>query len=219
MSTNSISTNEMDIFEYIYKFSDDELIDDCIKTIIGNQQEKKYLSYFNLKKFIDTILISYDNNLNKVMTQLEKDFLRQKITLNNIWYKDIKLFCDHVGFLFEKCGITCGLSYQNIIYLLCCQSSFYFPFKILYSLYVDDKMENCIVCDSVHSRTSINISVKNVVTLELKTVLIEKNIEKNLKINRIDVTMTITLDPQDNLSNEKIGLFEWNIDRINDKSL
>ena len=126
---------------------------------------------FDSKKFFEDILISYDYNWKKILNQFKKDFHRSIITINNIQFKKMDQFID-----LRMLNAYCSLN--NILILLCNQSSLAFPFEKI-MLYHKLLKNNMFLLDTRNNSTHINIISDN---YDHCTIVINKR----LKICKLD---------------------------------
>ncbi len=228
-----------DLFDYIHKFESNFDIDINTKKLIENTSTDKFISYFDLKKFILDNKQSYGNRLEKIYIQFEKDFPRQTIVLNGSTYETQQDFIDKLDFLLNKinyvpfymklifpfsnlsttdlCQGAFNVSYKDLILLLCCQSSFYLPYQILRNVY-DSEDNNTILVSSSGKKdnifTTINIT-DNALNIELNTILLIKDMDTNIVIKKLDVALLANIDfSENNVSNSHIVVFTWNISKI-----
>jgi hypothetical protein len=222
-----------ELFEYVHKFGSDGEIDMDTKNMIENTKDNNFISYFDLKKFICDNKQSYGDKLEKIYGQFERDFSRQTIILNGHTYSEQTNFINQLDLLlnnkieyvpfymriiFPYNNINCGeifdVSYRDLIILLCCQSSFYLPFQILRNVYNSENNGIILVSSSGKKDTILtNIVInKKTLNIELNTILLIKNIEKNIMVKKLYVTLFVNIDFDENQYNDShIVVFTWNI--------
>ncbi len=225
--------NDCDLFNFIYKFDSNGNVDKYIKNMISQNgiEDDSYISYFDMEEYIDDILKSYSNNYEKILYQFGLDYHRINIKLNGYKHENKELFLNNLNF------IICNtynfnikkFSLDQIIVLLCCQSSFYLPYQILSNLYCTNKDinkdTNVLVCDSNNIfGLSVNIIIdKSKITIELNNELFIKNINNNINTHKINSTLSIQIENKENKDNKEnnniylkygephICIFNWKI--------
>lgn len=239
MESNDFIIVDDELFDYIHKFESNGYIDTNTKKLIEDTKTNKFISYFDLKKFISDNNQSYGNKLEKIYTQFEKDYPRQTIVLNGTAYNEQKSFIEKLDLLLheiayvpfymrlifpfsalndtECCQGTFNVSYKDLILLLCCQSSFYLPYQILRNVYNSEDNNTILVSSSDKKEnifTTISIT-KNTLNIELNTNLLIKNIDANSAIKKIHVNLLVNIDFSENhIANSHIVVFTWNILQI-----
>lgn len=202
--------NDIDLYDFIYKFDSDNEI----KNDINNDIEiGSFFSYFEMDGYIKNILKSYTNDDN-ILTQFKKDYPRQSVKLNGIKY-DINEFCDKLDYLLDNKTKIMNVSCNLLIKLLCCQSSFCFPYKILIQKYKLNNDNRILVCNSQYLNSlCVDIEIKNDnIIIELKNILCIKNIESNINTHKINSLILIELNKKNNYD-PLMCIFHWIINVI-----
>lgn len=192
------------------------------------KNDNNFIIDISFKNYIDDIMKSYGNSLEKVDAQFEKDFPRENVFLDNKQYDSIERFMTDLESNTKIFGKSIGdMDYKALIILLCCQSSFFLPYYLLSKLYgTDQNSERILVCESMGQiQTNILISFKkNKIILVLKTSLYIKHMDTNTQTNKIDIMMTIEFASGAALSasgaeknkslDHQMCVFSWNNQKI-----
>lgn len=155
----------------------------------------EYIYFFSFEKYIIDIWRSYKSQLD-IYNQFSVDFNRQNIYINNGKCNTI----DDFSKIISKIKIH---SVENMIYILCNQSSFGLPYEILcnmynaqYGLSSDNMIVNSLFNAPIEDddRTSVNIDIcKDHVLLLLKTRLFVINQKTHNTIYKILVEINIEI--------------------------
>jgi hypothetical protein len=200
-----------DLYNYIYKFDINGQVEKCNKQMIFNKEilNDTFLAYFDICELLHDIKKSYKNNNNEIMNQFDRDYHRQNIILNNFTYKK-EIFLENI----KKYSIynhdCINMSYDMIIILLCCQSTYELPYKLLMNIYDIDSITIALTCDSKDigsSQISIN-TIGDKITIELKNKFLIKEIENNVILNVISVNLNLEIEPK-NKHSPIISVFSW----------
>lgn len=213
--------NNIDLFDFIYKFDSNNEINSNKYNISSHKKNgddhDSFISYFDMEGYIENIKKSYSCREDKIYYQFGIDYNRQNIKLNGYKY-DKNTFIKTLDKLLENVfnKKLFELSWKTLIILLCCQSSFFLPYRILSQKYISNNIPHVITsggCDSIN----INISIdKNKVIVELNNSFCIKNTELNTCTHKINSTITIDLDKniKNDLFNPLICIFYWKIQNI-----
>jgi hypothetical protein len=211
---------DSNLYNFIYKFSSKGNIDKYLQNKIPIGNNDTYVSYFDMEEYIYDLQKSYNNDNLKIKDQFQKDYNRQNITLNGHKYNDQNIFISEMkynlsNYINNKMN---NISYDMIIILLCCQSSFYLPYQLLLNLYeINDNSDKALVCDSKNKLgTNINIWINDLkIVIELNTHLYIKNISSFKNTHKIKISLTIELDKKiSDIINPQICVFFWDISQL-----
>lgn len=167
----------------------------------------KRIIFFNTESFISKILISYKNNTKNVLEQFNKDLPRGEVYLNNKRLYDY----DESLELFKKYNLYKydNIALDSLLIMLCCQSSFAFPYLLMLKLY-NDYEKNYYV---VSNKTKVcifdkgnNITVQLYGIFNLKSVIDDKILKKITTVTQIDVYLN-----NKNVNLIKFSLTSWNL--------
>lgn len=174
-----------------------------------------------LGDFLKDVSNSY-NSVQNIHNQFHKDFPRETISLNGYKYHSIELFSKHLNDLVGKCKKTCvqfGKSSKNnvrikmddIVKLICCQSSFALIYQILAEKYSD---ENTILTSiSGKSKIDIAINVTSIIAIKLKIQLFLMNTNTGTVTNILKVQLSFTINPTTG-QNDDLVVMAWSIKSI-----
>jgi hypothetical protein len=191
-------------YNLIYKFDNSGNLESYTMETI-DLDENVFSSYFDMVAYIVDIKKSYKSK-SAMMHQFEKDYNRQNILLNKKKY-DIDKFCIELNKILQENNYSndkvdqFDITYESLILLLCCQSTFSLPYMILLNAYQIDNSVNVLSCgcnNEDFSNIIINID-KNDIKLDLNTTLYIKDIESNSKIKKINLAVTCQFPKQINL--------------------
>jgi hypothetical protein len=219
--------NNIDLFNFIYKFNSQGTVDKYIQNMIMNNSlnncnNDSFISYFNMEEYVNDIRKSYYNKEENIMSQFEKDYYRQNVKLNGYKYQETKSFIEEINRLLQTYHTNSGvlnISLKSLIILLCCQSSFYLSYQILVNLYEINSENRALICDSKNKLgiyIDIVIDDKKII-MELNNTLLIRDIDKNENTHRINTTITVELDiKKENKSHQEphICVFNWTINRL-----
>lgn len=210
-----------DLYNYIYKFTIDGKIEKCNKDIINIANDSKiyndtFISYFDIQNLITDIMQKSYSNKNKILEQFDKDYYRQNIILNNNSYskENFLAIINNYDILNKNLNLT----YDEIIILLCCQSTYELPYKLLYNIYKIDCINNILTCDSKDigsAKININILEQDKITIELSNKFLIKNIEDDKILKKIYLSLNIELKMENINKNEPIiCIFSWKYENL-----
>jgi hypothetical protein len=201
------------IFDIIYKANNNG-IDDTEKDRI--QENGLHLSYFDTKQYIVDIINSYKKS-SDILQQFRIDYPRQVITINNKAYEYIKfkeeLHYNLAKYGYDKCFIINRnyLSCKLFILLLCCQSSFAFPYQSLINTYNLSADSNILVNKKNVDNIYISIQIsKDTFLVELKTYMKIINIDTAETIKNITINLIFDLIPI-KINNLPLAIFSWTL--------
>lgn len=201
-----------DLYNYIYKFNINGQVEKCNKQMIFNKEilNDTFLAYFDICELLCDIKKSYKNNNNEIMSQFDRDYYRQNIFLNNSSYKK-EIFLESIAKYSNYHHECINLTYDMIIVLLCCQSTYELPYKLLMNIYDIDSVSIALTCDSKDfGSTQININTSDdKITIEFKNKFLIKEIENNIILNIIHLNLNLEIKPSDKCS-PIISVFTWN---------
>lgn len=224
--------NNIDLFNFIYKFNSQGTVDKYIQNMImnnslNNGNDDSFISYFDMEEYVNDIRKSYYNKEENIMSQFEKDYYRQNVKLNGYKYQETKSFIEEIDRLLQlntkdikdtNSGIL-NMSLKSLIILLCCQSSFYLSYQILVNLYEINSENKALICDSKNKLgiyMDIIIDDKKII-MELNNTLLIRDIDKNENTHKINTTITVELDiKKENKSYQEphICVFNWRINAL-----
>jgi len=210
--------NEM----YISCFDMDAYVNDIYKSYqydIMNTHSQFHKDYhrqtIKLNGMHHASATQFTDALNKILTNNTYQYCRNDFDLDdyiadNFVYYDNRI-CDTLD-IPERNMTLYQMTYNEIIMLLCCQSSFYLPYRLLtniYNLNTDDLM---LVSNSENkSRTTIDIVInQDKIILDLTTVLYIKSLSSGTTTHSIDATITMDISKQ-NIDDRMKCIFSWNV--------
>jgi hypothetical protein len=218
--------NNIDFFNFIYKFNSKGTVDSHIKDMVTNKnnynynEDESFISYFNMDEYVNDIKKSYNNKEENILEQFRRDYNRQNIRLNGYKYQENKSFLDEI----EKI-LNMNKNLKSLIILLCCQSSFYLPYQILVNLYGINSENRALVCDSKNLLgiyIDVIIDDKKII-MELNNTLFIRDIDQNVNTHRINAKITIELELELELDYKirnksycepNICVFNWKIKNV-----
>lgn len=180
---------------------------------IINKNNYDYIFSFNTEKYLIEIINSYSNSTN-IQNQFKLDYDRHKIILNGYKYNHdkFKYYLKHYLSLYKFNQLhICTLPIELFIIMLCCQSSFAFPYQELVNLYSINENNNIVLCSSKKGTViDININEKNI-NIELQTNLQIININNNDIIKHLRVYLIFLIDIEDIVNNTLIpsSILTW----------
>jgi hypothetical protein len=209
-----------DDFDYCFEYSVSN--DDSIekqKMPIPKYNEK-FSYYLYMDEYITDIQKSYSNDPEKIDLQFDKDFTRGTIKLNSFKYYSYDSFKSQLKLRLNLNNIVdekiYDMDYYSFILMLCCQSTFFTPYKLINDLYDIDYMnnENVLITSSKHfGGIIIDIIInENKIMIEMKNNLFVKNIETDKITHSVTVLFSFEFNPKENKTkNKKINfIFMWN---------
>ena len=188
---------------------------------LQNIASKDNIISFDTYTYIAELINSYKKSTN-IIHQFNIDYDRQNIYLNGYKYNidNFKYYLKQIisKFHFNNFKIL-TLSCEMFILLLCCQSSFAYPYQLLVNLYKldgnndsDRRTSNCFLTSN-KKKSNIKITInEQFINIELITYLQIKNIETMIVNGNIAVTLIFVI----NKSEESIpnyipsSIFTWN---------
>lgn len=171
-----------------------------------NKSDNTYVACFKLDDYVKDIICCYKNN-DSIISQLEQDYHRQTIIIDKQKLKTSELFIDHIQthLCYNKSESFCGLTYELLILLLCCQSSFGMPFEVIRNIYVNDENHYLISRRELcKMKTSIELNDVTTITSETTFFIICMHTEKI--IAKFPVSLTIHLSENNDFS---MALMSW----------
>ena len=154
---------------------------------------------FEITTYIDNILESYKNNVNNILYQLQIDFNRTSIFINQHKIYSVELFRKVAAFYDKKFGKD--YFFNTIFIMVCLQSSFAFPYEVL-----SEKYKNCMIC-SRSTRSDIFIDDDNNVDFVLNAWF-----EFNQKC-KLHLVVNLYYDYGRNMF-DKYGLISWTFSEL-----
>jgi len=158
--------------------------------VINNENIKM----MDTKQYIDDILKSYKYKTKNILNQIDIDFPRINVSLNN---KKIQTQYE----LFTKLNFLNKHSYSSndkkynlmlIILMLCCQSSYGYQYEDLFYTFCNNK-HNLLLCNSNNNRNIKFIVNDNDICIEIETNLIVKDIILNSYVLEINTKLIIDI--------------------------
>jgi len=206
------------LYDFIYQFNTKGKVEKHLKKIISDNNDMyddTFVSYFNMDEYVYDIKKSYQNDINNIYVQFEKDISRQNIKLNNKKY-DSNRFLSILDNVLDNDVKYFNMSCKDLIVMLCCQSSFSLSYEILSGLYVSSLLDKVLVSNAMNGRgISVNVIInKDKIIMELNNKLHLKDINTNTNTHEINANITLELDKKINKLNvPKICVFSWRIRR------
>jgi len=200
-----MNNNLFDNFNHIYKIDIDGYLINKNNNKLDNNDT--YISYMDMKQYIIDIKSSY-KNLAKIYEQFNKDYYRQIIKLNNKEY-DINEFMNILNNynLINKYNDI--MTYKSLIVLLCCQSSFALPYKLLTNIYNIDN-DNYVLTMS-KNKTEIKININNdIINIDLSTILLIKQIYTTRNTHKIILSISMEINTKSDKN--EICIISWILD-------
>ena len=159
---------------------------------------------FDFDIFIEENLKSYEYDNSKIWEQLQVDLPRTNIYVEGKLMKSIEQFMDS----FDKITniIYKSKNIPTILAMICCQSSYAFPYILLSGLYC--KSPDLLLASDSKNR-DINISFEDGLKISLEANFSITNFVKDEKVSNVHMLMIINTDKK--LSFLKAGLLQWNI--------
>jgi len=195
----------------------EELLDKNInnKTLNNDDQD---LLYFDLKKFIIKTMKSYNYDINKIMKQFCIDCPRSNIIINNIKITNnnivshINEINDKLIYFYDENNNFNHITNKNLIYMLCCQSSYAYSYYYINNYYGDINNNIIVFCLEKNRKIEMKIT-NNKIYFSLVCIFEIKNILKDIKIHKIETLLDFELDYNNfEISNiESNGIFIWNV--------
>lgn len=190
--------------ELSHSFSDYENIydiDNC-----KSNKDDSFIACFKLNCYIDDILKCYKSK-DKIINQLEQDYHRQTIIIDKQKLKTSELFIDHIQthLCYNKKKIFNDLTYETLIFLLCCQSSFGMPFEAMQNLYITDE-DHFLVSKGELCNIKTTIELNDIVTITMETTFFIMCIRTEKITSTIPVCITVHLSENTDINN---ALMTW----------
>jgi len=173
--------------------------------IFNECHDEKYAACFNLNEYIKKNKDSYPS-IDKIISQLEQDYDRCRITIDSQKLSSCELFIDHVQtYLYRNnTKLLYGMTYESLILLLCCQSSLCMPFEVIRNVYEHD--DHYLTCNGTLNDINIDIILGNIVTVTIHTIFSLLCITTNKITKKISTCLTINLSENDEFS---MGIMTW----------
>lgn len=218
MDDDYVIISDSSLYNFIYKFSSNGSIDKCLQNTVPGDNDT-YVSYFDMNEYVNDLKKSYNSKDSEIVNQFQKDYDRQNIKLNGIRHNNYQNFMDQLKKYLSDFDYNLKLfdiSYESLVVLLCCQSSFYLPYQLLVNLYeIDNNSDTkALVCDSRDKLgTTIHIFVTDdKMTVELNTNLYIREIATFKNTHKIQVSITVELDKKiKDTIDPQICVFSWHI--------
>lgn len=189
----NINANFDDIM-IIYRDSDLENTD--IKDEICNIGNN-FCVLFSTDKIIQEILESYlkysTENIDEIInTQLKLDFYRMDIYLD---YQKIPSLNDFLKFIspYQKYKHNVMPNLRDLLMILTTQSSFYYPFQMVYNVYYKENTKIYIIQDSDSPYINIVLN-KNTIDIVFKKTFRYVNISTDEVLHKFYTFMVLTID-------------------------
>lgn len=172
-----------------------------------------YISCFDLVDYIDEIKKSYTSN-QSILSQFEKDYHRQSIHINKVYYENINIFFDKLKKVLSTNNYDIvtifNMSFYDIIILLCCQSSFVLPYIILQNFYELNNESKLLTSEFKNKMYhTIHITINDTITIEMNTTLCIKDIEENVNTHKIDMTVSCEFHKNMQNTDPHFCVFTW----------
>lgn len=225
-SSNDLTNSLCDLLEL--DVSNFVILDDVknIKNIKHQYNGSMHTFLFDVNKYIEEILISYNHDAKNILDQVYVDYSRTNIYCNNIRIPTIKDFIRKNN-NFESCLFKTNKNTYNfliILLMLCCQSSYGLHYMSLRDIYCEN-VDNLLLCSSNENRRTNFILENDILTISIETNLIIKDINSNIDIKKINtkVIIDVYLDTCKKTSTTKLpnddmfikfneyGLFYWSV--------
>lgn len=197
------------------------------------QTHQEYTCLFQVKPYLDELWDSYQGDALKIHRQFEVDFPRTDVFLNGSKVKDFVTCCRFISKINRIIN-------HNVLFMLCNQSSFELPFRLMFQLYGNEAQNTFVVSSkrrcsvsicyhnnaSLTSMWSVNTIAKrskssqtnNAIDYTLELQVLVMNIEQNKCIHTIDITLFLSLELSLvallSLNTSATGIMSWKIDPI-----
>jgi len=200
---------------------DEELID--INTLEENQlnnltfislknsltEMNDNIIFFDIMKYIENIITSYQFSSEKINYQFNMDLPRSELTFNNIKIikteKVLKLLIKYSKYEFKICNQKFSL--DIIIQMLCTQASFAFSFLLMNNMYSNYTKGIHVTSNNIKY---IITNTNELINLNLNATYNLKDIINNINIKQINISTNIDFVYKNN-SYElcKYGIISW----------
>lgn len=175
---------------------------------------------FNIEKYLLDIINSYNCNVLKILEQIEVDFPRTNVFVNKVRVLSIDEFVKNIKGT-KKTYLLADhhFNFVTILLLLCCQSSYGFPFITLHNLYcADKKNKNLLLCSTNTNRLISFNQHCNELTITIEADYVIKDTAYNTTLNNLSNKIILDIERIVNMEDEKEyvkfnqqGLFFWSI--------
>lgn len=206
----------MDLFSDIYFRFGNKLIEDnmndfsVIDVIEGDViplKNDKVMTFLT-EKYLENILDSYKNDVNNIFYQLKIDFPRTCIYVNNKRFFDYDEFRKKIS-QYDKHKVSRIRNHKlsTLLMMLCNQSSFAYPYELIYKLYSDSSHH--VVSDG--TIITFELGNKSIsVQLHMKLNIININIEGCNVEDKLNVIIYMDIYLDGNKANfGKYNLLIW----------
>ncbi len=190
----------MDIPEfYILGEINDDYYNVEIDTPISNMMS------FPIKSYINDLLGSYHYDVKKIYEQLEVDYPRIDVYINNIKINDINQFRNHISEYYNTLYFINNKFYRYsvILSLLPNQSSFYLPYVCVYKVYQKGEY---VVTSSSHNRRVEFDFINHRIYVMSEYIIKSKYTDK--KVNVVSTKLLLELDDKNILRKEAVLLID-----------
>lgn len=183
--------------------------EDKLNEYINKKKKFDKLISFNFDKFINENLKSYDYNNPQIWEQLKVDLPRTNIFINGRKINSIKEFDKRLKKLSHI--VHKSKSIPTLLAMICCQSSYAFPYILLSGIYCD---KPDLLLTSESKNRNININYENGLQISLEANFSIKDTAKDKIVNSVYMIMRIDADNKiDNFFSEA-GLLQWHVKYI-----
>jgi len=202
-----------DLFtELYYKYANTEsqyqIIDEPMQVLTSCDKTKTYVDeiyhrfddniiLFETTNYLKNILQSYKYNESKIMYQLELDFKRTSISVNNIHINDMQLLT-RIFHSYDN-YVLYDVRLDLIFIMLCLQSSFAFPYELLQKTYVDALIFSNYTDIQIHIDEHKNVNMFLNVCFKFN------------RVHLLHLVVKMCFD-YENRKFDKYGMIEWRID-------
>jgi hypothetical protein len=207
-----------DLYNYIYKFNIDGKVEKCNKQMINNKDilNDTFIAYFDICELLNDIKKSYSNNQKEIFYQFDKDYYRQNIIFNSKSL-DKQAFLQQLQKYSVYYNEYVNLTFDMIIVLLCCQSTYELPYKLLMNIYDIDSITTALTCDSKDigsTKISIN-TTEDKIMIELSNKFLIKKIDENIILQKIFINLNLEMQIKNIDKNAPIMcVFTWKYESV-----
>jgi hypothetical protein len=204
-----------DFCKFIYEVNINEKIDQSSMRAKSDNNDK-YTSYIDFINYINENKNAYKDSVT-ILQQFKLDFVRLYLELNQEHIDDMDLALATIEEKLKNYGYyesIFNMSFNDLIILLCCQSSFALPYTILENIYEfnnDNKVLASGSKNKISTNIKINIDDKNIYVI-LNSILNVKETKYMGKIiQQIDITISFDFQKNMNKNEPQFCVFTWSM--------
>jgi hypothetical protein len=175
-----------------------------------------FIAYFDICELLNDIKKSYSNNQKEIFYQFDKDYYRQNIIFNSKSL-DKQAFLQQLQKYSVYYNEYVNLTFDMIIVLLCCQSTYELPYKLLMNIYDIDSITTALTCDSKDigsTKISIN-TTEDKIMIELSNKFLIKKIDENIILQKIFINLNLEMQIKNIDKNAPIMcVFTWKYESV-----